>query len=147
MDYQGLERTIRGYADDADKVEGRPGFWQFTFRSVPIACIADQTHNRMRLVSPIIPEADLTEEHRVLMLRANFHTALDARYAVGNGMLFAAFVHPLDSLSERDLKSAIRQVASLAGTFGASYSSGELVFPGATGEEPKDDAKNGKADL
>ena len=145
MDLERLERVIRGYADDAEKVQGPLGMWQFTFRSVPIMCVADAVHNRMRLISPIIPEVDLTEEQRVLVLRANFHTALDARYAVGSGMLFSAFLHPLDSLTAKDLKSAIRQVTTLAETFGAAYSSGELGFPGGAPEGPepgkKDDEK------
>ena len=93
----------------------------------------------MRLVSPILPEDKLSPEHRTAVLRANFHTALDARYAVGNGVLFATFIHPLSSLTDRDLKSAIRQVSSLVRNFGTTYSSGELVFPGAAGAESEDE--------
>ena len=67
------------------------------------------------------------------MLVANFHNALDARYAVSNGNVFAAFLHPLSSLEENDLRSALRQVSQLVANFGTTYSSGGLQF--APGEE------------
>ncbi|MEO0827465.1 MAG: hypothetical protein AAFY67_17815, partial [Cyanobacteria bacterium J06642_9] len=62
------------------------------------------------------------------MLVANFHSTLDARYAVTNGTVVAVFVHPLASLQAADLQSGLRQVANLATNFGTSYSSGELGF-------------------
>ncbi len=35
------------------------------------------------------------------MMIANFHTALDARYAISDGVIYAAFIHPLSSLARR----------------------------------------------
>lgn len=135
MDFKGLERVIRGYADKSGELEGRPGLWRFTFGGVPIMLVADAGHDRMRLISPVKAAEEVTEAEMKAVLLANFHTALDARYAVGNAVLFSAFLHPLGSLTEADLKSAIRQVAHLTKTFGTSYSSGELVFPGSSGRE------------
>ncbi len=137
MDYERLERIFKSQAEDG-KVQAQPGVWQFTLQNIRVICVADQRHNRMRLLSPILAESDVNDEQRTLLLRANFHTALDARYAFGDGMLFSAFLHPLSTLTDEDLLSAMRQVAALAQNFGGSYSSGELVFPGAQPAPKKD---------
>ena len=68
-------------------------------------------------------------------MKANFHTALDARYAISDGILWAAFIHPLKELTTEQVKSAITQVYSCARTFGTHYSGGTLIFP--TDEERK----------
>ncbi|MEE8126039.1 MAG: hypothetical protein V3T42_09525, partial [Nitrospirales bacterium] len=54
----------------------------------------------------------------------------DARYAVSQGILYSAFIHPLSTLDEGMLKSAMDQVANLALSFGSEYTSGSLVFGG-----------------
>lgn len=64
------------------------------------------------------------------VLEANFHSALDARYATSDGVLYAAFIHPLSPLTEAEVRSAVAQVASLVRSFGTTYSSGELVYGG-----------------
>ena len=79
-------------------------------------------------------ERRLTAEQRSLMLIANFHSALDARYATGRGVVYAAFLHPLSALTEAELHSALRQVAALARNFGTSCSSGELLYGAPAGE-------------
>ena len=62
------------------------------------------------------------------MMEANFATALDARYAVFEGIVWAVFGHPLDSLRERDLVSRLQQVVSLVKTAGTTYLSSDLKF-------------------
>jgi len=125
MTQQVLEDLVRRVAGD---VEGRPGAIRFTFGEVTIFCVSDPRFDRMRLIAPIIATDQLTPEHTRRMLEANFHSALDARYATSEGVLYAAFIHPLSPLTEPQLASAIRQVATLAATFGTHYSSGELRF-------------------
>jgi len=61
-------------------------------------------------------------------MEANFHTALDSKYAISNNILWSAFIHPLKELTERQLIDAVSQVYSAARTFGSSYSSGALSF-------------------
>jgi hypothetical protein len=61
-------------------------------------------------------------------MESNFHKALDARYAESNDILYSAFIHPLSALSETELIKALDQVATLALTFGTSYTSGELTY-------------------
>ncbi len=62
------------------------------------------------------------------MLDTNFHSALDARYVTSNGLVYAAYIHPLSPLRREEILSVLRQVAELVKTFGTPYSSGELSF-------------------
>ncbi len=59
-----------------------------------------------------------------ILLQANYGKTYDARYAIGDGMLWAVYVHPLTTLDPRDLESALTQVAKLVRNFGTSYSAG-----------------------
>ena len=59
---------------------------------------------------------------------SNFHLALDARYAIAKGVLYAAYIHPLKELTEQQLQSAVIQVSTLRLTFGTTYTSGALTF-------------------
>ena len=131
MDLETLNRLIRevGEVSSAQKQ-----YWEFKIGNVAMACVADPSHDRMRIIAPIVPVSKLTEDHRRIMLEANFHSALDARYATGNGILYAAFIHPLSPLSKGEMRSALIQVAVLAQTFGTDYTSGILNF-GSQGTE------------
>ena len=80
------------------------------------------------MLIPIAKVEDVTSENMAKMMIANFHTALDGRYAIGNGVVYAAFIHPLSSLKARDFRSAVLQVTRLAQTYGETYSSGSSLF-------------------
>lgn len=108
-----------------------PGGFELTFAGVRMACISDPRFGRMRIIAPIVALAEVTATQHARILEANFHSALDARYATSQGVLYAAFIHPLPPLSEGEVRSAVRQVASLVLTFGSTYSSGELVYQGS----------------
>lgn len=110
-------------------------YWEFTHTRVRMACITDARSDRMRIIAPITRVADLDDGQLAAMMDANFHSALDARYATSDGVVYATFIHPLSPLSEREVVSALRQVAGCALTFGSSYSSGELIFGGDQQEE------------
>ena len=131
------ERMEAIIAESSTDFGGRPGAVEFRIDGVPMACVSDLDHDRMRLIAPIVEESRLTPQQRSLMLIANFHSALDARYATSRGVVYAAFLHPLSPLSERELRSALRQVAALARSFGTTYSSGQLVYGGAPAGEPR----------
>jgi len=109
-------------------MEGELGRWQFKAGGVSMICLTDETHDRMRIVAPVMEESKMTPDQREQVMRANFHTALDARYAVRDGVLYSAFIHPLSPLTEEEVSSAVSQVAELAKTFGSTYSSGALTF-------------------
>ncbi len=102
---------------------------RFTFGGRELMCISDQQSDRMRLVSPIAELAEVEVEQLLTALAANFHTVLDARYAISDGMVYAVYIHPLSPLSEVEVLSAIAQVARASETFGEEYSSGALFFP------------------
>ena len=132
MDQTQLENVLRNYADSHT---GGNGMLQFSYDGVDLLCISDVRANRMRIVVPIYDYNAVTAEQKDLMMLANFHTALDARYAVSNGILYAVFLHELSSLSEMQIRSGVRQTATLAKTFGTSFNSGALTFGGNNEEQ------------
>ena len=74
-----------------DEVVGSDGAWEFQIGEVHVACLTDARFDRMRLIAPVVETDELTDAHREACLEANFHTALDARYATSEGVLYAAF--------------------------------------------------------
>ncbi len=133
MDVKKLNAILQKQVDNISSTQ--PGQWQFAIDEVSIIVLADGESDRMRIVSPVMNAKELTAEQTQKMMLANFHTTLDARYAIANGQVVATFIHPLSSLQERDLLSALNQVSSLTATFGTNYSSGELLFvPRVNGE-------------
>ncbi len=132
MNIERLDAILQNTVSD---IQTQPGQWRFSLNEISIVVLADLSANRMRIFAPVVNANELTAEQVQNMLIANFHTALDARYAVSNGLVVSTFIHPLDSLQEKDLLSALNQVTSLATTFGTTYSSGELLFiPNGSGE-------------
>ncbi len=123
-----LERLVTIIQENTENARVQDAYVEFTVAGVNMACISDPNSDRMRIVAPIIPASQLTETQRKDMLEANFHSALDGRYAVSNGVVYAAFIHPLSPLQELQVKSAIYQVSQLALSFGTTYSSGVLSF-------------------
>ncbi len=131
--------TLQGILKETvEKLKGDNGQWRFTLAGVEMALLTSAPHDRMRIVAPIGPEAQLTDPQRKRMLEANFHSALDVRYATSNGLVYAAYIHPLSPLRREEIQSALRQVAELVKTFGTTYSSGELSF-GSPTPQPKSD--------
>ena len=124
---EGLQAVLR---EEAGDLTGRNGQWQFVFEGVPMLLLTDISHDRMRIVARIVGDDDVTPLQRQLMLEANFHTALDARYSTSHGTVYAAYIHPLSPLEKEELRSALTQVAMLVKTFGTTYSSTDLRFSG-----------------
>ena len=116
----------------ADTVAGDTGGWQFLVEDRILLCITDSGNNRMRIITPIADVADLSQEEIRNSLIANFHTALDVKYAISDEKMWAIFVHPLRELSAEQVESAIIQVYNASVTFGTIYSSTTLSFPGNT---------------
>ena len=104
--------------------------------------ITDETNDRMRIVAPIAEVDSLDSDTLLNCLTANFHTALDVKYAVSNDLMWCVFIHPLSPLTEKQLQSAVEQVYSGTVTFGSTYSSTQLLFGGSNSEEkPKPKVK------
>lgn len=125
MDNKRLGKIIEQVSDS---ISGQPGYWQFKYFDRYFLVITDEAHNRMRIISPIIEEEKLDETFYKKSLEANYHTALDVKYALAEGLMWSIFVHPLKELSDAQVKDAIKQVYSAAATFGYAYTSTELVF-------------------
>jgi len=58
----------------------------------------------------------------------------DVRYAIANDYLWAVFIHPLKELSKDQVMDAISQVYTAVLTYGTTYNSTGLSFPGKKGE-------------
>jgi hypothetical protein len=131
MDQNRVEQV---FSDQVEAITGPTGALQSQIDGISIYCISDPANDRMRIVAPISRLSGLDPRINEVLLRANFHNALDARYAVSEDVIFAAFLHPISSLTPGQIKSAVSQVISLVKTFGTTFSSGDLVFPGPRGE-------------
>ena len=109
-------------------VEGNKGAWKIVYKDVPMVVLTSPTHNRMRIVSPIGDGSDIELTEMRKLLESNFDRALDGRYALYNGNLWSVYLHPLSSLTEAELTSALKQVANLVKNYGSTYSSSHLRF-------------------
>ena len=134
-----LDRIDDILREETDNVRTNGSQWQFEIGGRAMLLVADERANRMRLIAPIVETQGLGAEEYLSMMLANYHTSLDARYALTReGAIVAVFLHPLASLQASDLRSALSQVAQLAETFGSTYNSGAILFdlPGAVEEQP-----------
>lgn len=113
----------------SDQIEGENGNWQFRIDSTIFICITDTFNNRMRIISPIIETKKINNATIEKCMEANFHSALDARYAIFDGYMWAAYIHPLRENTKDQIIDAVTQVYSCVLTYGTLYSSGELIFP------------------
>ncbi len=132
---------------NADTLRGILGNWQFLYKETPMLCVTDATNNRMRIISPIMESKDLDKDLLLDSMTANFHSALDVKYAISNGVLWSAYIHPLRELTEEQVENAISQVYYAARNFGTTFSSTELIFGGGSAnkkEEPKKEIKEEK---
>lgn len=127
MNNERLDSLIR---DCAEVREGKLGFWNADYRDRLVMVITDESHNRMRIITPVVEITEVSEEIWMLALRANFDRALDARYAVNGEYLWSVYIHPFNQLSDAQFLDALDQVVTLADNFGTSFSSSDLVFGG-----------------
>ncbi|KIC10877.1 hypothetical protein RA19_09045 [Leisingera sp. ANG-M1] len=131
MTYERLGRII--FALDENAQPMGTGF-QLSISGVPMLVVTDPAADRMRAMVPLRPAEGLTAEELMRMMQANFDTALDARYAVARGQLWAVFIHPLSPLEKDQLISSLGQTVNIARTYGTLYTGGALQFGG--GDSP-----------
>ncbi|MEO0506536.1 MAG: hypothetical protein AAF090_10320 [Bacteroidota bacterium] len=134
-----VDLLIETIKQEADTIKVENNTIEFEFNDALLICIHDENANRMRIIAPIVRKEQLDEEEILNALVANFHSVLDVKYALSDEILWSVFAHPLKQLSEAQVIDAIQQVYAAAITFGDSYSSTNLVFPGNTKkvEKPK----------
>ncbi len=116
----------------SDTLQVKGNSWHFTLKDRSLICIADKNANRMRIISPIAKKEQLDDTLILNSLIANFHTALDVKYAISDDVLWSVFTHPLKELSVHQVEDAILQVYNANITFGTIFSSTSLSFPGST---------------
>lgn len=128
MDNAMLDSLIKRF--DQTATADRPGFWLLSYEGMTIYVVTDEGANRMRVMTQVANAEKLEKQHLHRLMQSNFDSALDARYAIGKGVVWSAFIHPLASLSEYEFFSGLAQVITLAKTYGTSFSSGALTYSG-----------------
>ncbi len=132
-----LEKMDSIFQIEAQEVDKEEGSWQLFYQDRLLFVLTAPGQNRMRIFTPISAEEELELGEEKILLEANFHTALDAKYSLYNGFIISVFTHPLKELTAEQLIDALRQVALLADNYGTTYSSTGLFFGfGDTEEAP-----------
>ena len=104
--------------------------FDLTIADLPITLITDPIADRMRALIPIRSADGMSREELQRVMQANFDSALDARYAVAQGRLWAVYIHPLAALERDQLLSALGQLVNAAHSYGTDYSGGLFTFGG-----------------
>ncbi len=111
-----------------EEKEGSDGFWHGQRNGVTIYVVADEEHDRMRIMAPIGEMRKADPGFLSILLQANFDRALDAKYAMRKRELWSVFMHPMSTLVPDDLGTFMDQVAKLVQNTGTTYASSELIF-------------------
>ncbi|MDZ7629298.1 MAG: hypothetical protein U5J99_12940 [Parvularculaceae bacterium] len=102
----------------------------FTVNGVALLLVYDINADRMRVIAPVAEANALSPDEMMRLMQANFDSALDARYALAKGYVWAIFLHPLSSLDGAEFGSGVAQTVNLVTTYGTSFNSGVHVFGG-----------------
>ncbi len=127
-------RTIIKRLDEKAK-EPRSGTFLMVVNDFEVLIVTAPEANRMRVMVRVRSAENLTKEELIRISQANLDAALDARYAIGRGVLWAAYVHPLSTLHPAQFIEAIGSTVNLAATYGTAYSSGQLLYGGGDSRE------------
>ena len=104
------------------------GSWYFHIEGLETAVVYDVNADRMRIMIPIGPAEELVSEDLERMMQANFDSALDARYAIAQGTLWGAYIHPLSTLTAEEFLVGLGETANVVLSYGTSYSSGLFIY-------------------
>lgn len=102
----------------------------FAINERELFLVYDENADRMRVITPIAQSGIASDEVLIRMMQANYDAVLDVRYAMANDIIWAVFIHPLSSLTQKEFLSGVAQTVTAAETFGTSYTSGAFVFGG-----------------
>lgn len=118
----GLSESIETY------VRPPNAMWMFQAGRFPCLIQTQESANRMRIVAFIADASRLDREELVRLMEANYHSALDARYALTDDKLVSVFLHPFAELSHTQFVLGLYQTISCAETCGSTYTGGTMVF-------------------
>ncbi len=107
---------------------GFPGQWLARYEGTRIQVFAHEGKGRMRVQAPVASASDLDSAGLRTLLEANYDRALDARYAVHDGTVWALFIHPLEPLTREELENGLEAVVNLRRNYGDSFASGPTRF-------------------
>lgn len=113
-----------------DAAQSRGNAFEMVIADVTVLIVTDPNADRMRAMVPIRPTEGIAPEELSWMMQANFDSALDARYAVADGLLWAAYIHPLSPLTQEQFISGLGQTVNVAKTYGSLYTGGAMQFGG-----------------
>ena len=125
MTYERLGRIIFALDPEA---QPRGDMFEMRVGGQMAIVVTDRLADRMRVMVPIREAQGLSEADLRRMMQANFDTALDARYAVANGILWSAYIHPLSPLEKDQFISGLVQTVTAAETYGTFYTGGSVQF-------------------
>ena len=125
LDPARLDRLVR--ALDPGAVASGNG-WRLMIEDQIVLLVTDRTAGRLRVMVPVRAALNLEPRELERMMLANFDTALDARYAISDGLVWSVFLRPLAGLDKAQLISGLAQTVILARSYGTGYTSGSLRF-------------------
>ena len=107
------------------KLLGQPGLWEFEYQGRQIFLLIDESAGMACLITPVAaldklrakPDFDEPQLFEKL-LKANYMLTQEVRFALNRKIIWVTYVHPVDSLVERDIARALdRLVETAARTF------------------------------
>ena len=125
-----LNRIAQVVAAIDPDAERQGNNWELTIEDTQLLVVTDVTNGRMRIMTPVASADVLPAEALMRLMQANFDSALDARYAIAQNLVWGTFIHSLDDLTTREIASGLLQTKSLRDTFGTTFSSGAMSFGG-----------------
>jgi hypothetical protein len=137
VDNQDIDRffTDSGLMDRIDRQDRPPtATWIFQAGRFPVLIQTQENANRMRIVAFIGDAAALGRDEMTTLLEANYHTALDARYALADDQLVAVFLHPFRELTLTQFILGLYQTVNCAETCGSTFTGGTMVFGSSGGD-------------
>jgi hypothetical protein len=124
MTKEELEASLQSVATRVRRTDDER--WMFVAHGVHMQCFCSLAKDRMRIMAAVSYVEDVQPDQWNSLLRASFHS--DARYAIHESTVFAVFLHPLLRLSKTEVVNALKQVATLAQTFGKRFAGGRMKF-------------------
>jgi len=92
------EKLEEIFTKKVDTLSGYPGYWEMIHKKRQLLCITDVDHNRMRIISPVVQTSLLDKELLLDALTANFHSALDVKYAISKDFLLVKLLKRIRKL-------------------------------------------------
>jgi hypothetical protein len=123
-----LEQWIRQIGELAESKPDPSDAWECVVDGANLIFICHELDDRMRVMLLIGDARTANMATFGKMLEANFDRALDAKYTISHGQIWAVFMHPLSSLEHKLFFDGVRQVVSLGQNFGSTFAGGDIRF-------------------